>query len=76
MERFIVISGEVDIHFREIYSENCSTIEIRGEALKSVDAIPGWWHSLENKGQEDADVIIWANERFNPSAPDTYRWNW
>jgi UDP-2-acetamido-2,6-beta-L-arabino-hexul-4-ose reductase len=76
MERFIVISGDVDIHFREIHSENRRTVEIRGKALKSVDAIPGWWHSLENIGREDADILVWANERFNPSAPDTHRWNW
>ena len=76
MERFIVISGDVDIHFREIHSENHKTVEIRGKALKSVDAIPGWWHSLENKGGEDADVLVWANELFNSSAPDTYRWDW
>jgi UDP-2-acetamido-2,6-beta-L-arabino-hexul-4-ose reductase len=76
MERFIVISGHVDFHFREIHSDKRRTVEIRGKALKSVDAIPGWWHSLENIGAEDADILVWANERFNSNTPDTYRWNW
>jgi UDP-2-acetamido-2,6-beta-L-arabino-hexul-4-ose reductase len=76
MERFIIISGDVDIHFREIHSGDRKTIEIRGNIWKSVDAIPGWWHSLENIGKEDADVLVWANERFYPNAPDTYRWEW
>ena len=76
MERFIVISGDVDIHFIEIHSGNHKTIEIRGKSLISVDAIPGWWHSLENIGKEVADVLVWANERFDPNVPDTYRWEW
>jgi dTDP-4-dehydrorhamnose 3,5-epimerase-like enzyme len=44
--------------------------------LKSSDAIPGWWHSLENVGKQDVEVLVWANERFNPNAADTYRWKW
>jgi UDP-2-acetamido-2,6-beta-L-arabino-hexul-4-ose reductase len=76
IERFIIISGEVDIHFREIDTDNHKTIEVRGESLKSIDAIPGWWHSLENVGKQDVEVLVWANERFNPNAADTYRWKW
>jgi UDP-2-acetamido-2,6-beta-L-arabino-hexul-4-ose reductase len=41
-----------------------------------VDAVPGWWHSIENIGNLEAVVLIWANEVFDVKSPDTYKWEW
>ena len=37
-----------------------------------VETIPGWIHSIENIGEHDLLVILWANEIFDKKNPDTF----
>ena len=37
-----------------------------------VDTIPGWTHDIKNIGKDEMLVMLWANEIFDPKAPDTY----
>lgn len=34
---------------------------------------PGWVHTLSNKGDGPAALVIWANEIFDPDHPDTFK---
>jgi len=36
-----------------------------------VDTIPGWAHDITNIGQDELIVMLWANENFDRSRPDT-----
>ena len=71
-EKFLVVSGEGIIRFRNIFSDKIFEYKISGECHEVVEIPPGYTHSIENTGEADMTVIIWANENFNPAAPDTY----
>ena len=38
-----------------------------------VDIPPGYTHNIENTGDTDMVTLMWANERFDPARPDTFR---
>jgi UDP-2-acetamido-2,6-beta-L-arabino-hexul-4-ose reductase len=45
---------------------------VNGNKLEVVDIPPGSVHSIENLGDTDLVVLMWANEIFDPMKPDTY----
>ena len=71
-EKFFVVSGEGVIRFRQIFSEEIIEYKISGDKHEVVEIPPGYTHNIENTGTTDMIVIIWANENFNPTEPDTY----
>ncbi|MFS0725663.1 NAD-dependent epimerase/dehydratase family protein [Paenibacillus sp. 1P07SE] len=71
-EKFLVVSGHGVIRFRKIDTEEVVEYFVSGEKLEVVDIPPGYTHNIENLGQSDMVTVMWANEYFNPTAPDTY----
>ena len=71
-EKFLVVAGEGVIRFRQIFSDKVFEYRVSGARHEAVDIPPGYTHSIENIGETDMTIIIWANENFNPAAPDTY----
>jgi UDP-2-acetamido-2,6-beta-L-arabino-hexul-4-ose reductase len=71
-EKFLVISGEGVIRFRDPSDTRITEYYIDGNNLRVIDVPPGYTHSIENIGDEDMVTLIWANECFNPENPDTY----
>ncbi len=72
-EKFIVIQGEGVIRFRKPGDETVISYRVSGETQTVVDIPPGYTHNIENLGDTDMLTIMWANERFDPAHPDTYR---
>ena len=72
IEKFLVVRGEGIIRFRRIDSTEILSYPVRGEWLVVVDIPPGYTHQIENLGDEDLIVIMWANEAFDPDHPDTF----
>ena len=71
-EKFLVISGEARFRFRHIQTgESCQLIT-RGTESQIVETIPGWTHDITNIGDGVLVVMLWANEVFDRSNPDTY----
>ncbi|MBR6012604.1 MAG: NAD-dependent epimerase/dehydratase family protein [Selenomonadaceae bacterium] len=71
-EKFLVVSGEGVIRFRKIFSNEIIEYKVSGSCHEVVDIPPGYTHSIENIGDADMTVVIWANENFNPEIPDTF----
>lgn len=71
-EKFMVVSGEGIIRFRNIHSKEIIEYEVNGETLEVVDIPTGYTHSITNVGESDLVTIMWVNECFNPEKPDTY----
>ena len=71
-EKFLVVAGAGVIRFRQINSDKVFEYKVSGERHEVVEIPPGYTHNIENLGETDMTVIIWANENFNPAAPDTY----
>lgn len=72
-EFFIVVSGRALIRERRIGSDEVLSFEVSGDEIKAVHMLPGYVHSIENlSSTEPLVTLMWANESFDPSRPDTY----
>lgn len=71
-EKFLVVSGKGVVRFRKIGEEKVYEYFVSGENLEVVDIPTGYTHNIENLGDTDMVTIMWCNECFNPSKPDTY----
>ena len=71
-EKFLVVSGEGVIRFRKIDSDEVIEYFVSGEKLEVVDIPVGYTHNIENLGTTDMVTVMWVNEVFDPSKPDTY----
>lgn len=70
-EKFLVVSGEGVIRFRNIFSDEVIEYFMSGDKLEVVDIPPGYTHNIENLGKDDMVTIMWANELFDPQNTDT-----
>lgn len=72
MERFIVIKGKAKIKFEHVITHETYEFEVSGDKLQYVTIPVGYQHSINNIGEEELILILWANELFDPNRSDTY----
>ena len=72
MERFIVIKGKAKIKFEHVLTHETYEFEVSGDKLQYVNIPVGYQHSINNIGDDELILILWANELFEPSRPDTF----
>lgn len=70
-EKFLVIKGIARFGFRHIATNEYKEMVTQGSEPLVVETVPGWSHDITNIGDEELIVMLWANENFNPNAPDT-----
>jgi UDP-2-acetamido-2,6-beta-L-arabino-hexul-4-ose reductase len=71
-EKFLVIKGRARFRFRHMQSGETYELFTCGEQAEVVETVPGWTHDITNIGDEEMIVMLWANEVFDRSRPDTY----
>ncbi len=72
-EFFIVVSGRALIQERRIGSDEVWEFEVSGDRIQAVHMLPGYTHNIINLSDtEDLVTLMWANEIFDPSHPDTF----
>lgn len=71
-EKFLVIRGHARFGFRHMLTNEIRYIEVQGDRPQVVETVPGWTHDITNVGQDELAVILWANEIFDRTNPDTY----
>ena len=72
-EFFIVVAGHGLIQERRVGSDEILEFEVSGEQIQAVHMLPGYTHNIINLSQtEDLVTVMWANELFDPSRPDTF----
>ncbi len=72
MERFIVIKGKARIEFEHVIDHNKYEFIVSGDKLQYVTIPVGYQHSINNIGDDELVLILWANELFDPDIPDTF----
>ena len=70
-EKFLVIKGAANFGFRHLVSNEHHNIVCHGGDGNVVETIPGWTHNVTNIGSDELIVLVWANEIFDRSRPDT-----
>ena len=72
-EFFMVVSGHALIQERKIGTDEVLEFEVSGEKIEAVHMLPGYTHNIINLSETDELItIMWANEIFDSSHPDTY----
>ena len=71
-EKFLVVNGNARFKFFNLDTQETYEIEVNGNKPEIVESIPGWAHNITNTGKEEITVMLWANEIFDHSKPDTY----
>ena len=72
-EFFIVVAGKALIQQRKIGSDEVLNFEVSGEKIEAVHMLPGYTHNIINLSDtEDLVTLMWANEQFDPTHPDTF----
>lgn len=70
-EKFLVLKGKAKFRFRHLISGERYEVVTAGGESQVVETIPGWAHDITNIGDEEMLVMLWANENFDRSRPDT-----
>ena len=71
-EKYIVVKGSCVTKFRKVGTSEVISYVTSGDKLEVIDIPTGYTHSISNIGKEDAVVVMWASEPFDPDKPDTY----
>jgi UDP-2-acetamido-2,6-beta-L-arabino-hexul-4-ose reductase len=71
-EKFLVIRGRARFQFRHIDSGERAELDVAGGEGRVVETAPGWTHNVINIGDDELVVMLWANEVFDRSRPDTF----
>ena len=71
-EKFLVIKGEARFKFRHMQTGETHELVTSGSKAEIVETVPGWTHDITNIGSDEMVVMLWANEVFDRSRPDTY----
>ncbi|KMQ80373.1 WbjC [Candidatus Burkholderia pumila] len=71
-EKFLVIKGEARFKFRHMQSGETHEILASGAKPEIVETVPGWTHDITNVGADEMVVMLWANEVFDRTRPDTF----
>ena len=72
-EFFIVVSGHGLIQERKIGSDEVLEFEVSGEKIECIHMLPGYTHNIINLSDtKDLVTVMYCNEIFDPSHPDTY----
>lgn len=66
-----VVTGTCEIVQRDKLTGDVIRIVVNGEELKNVVIKPGYVHEITNIGNEEAVVLMYCNEEFDPAFMDT-----
>ena len=72
MEKFIVVQGKAKITFKHVLTGDKKEYLVDDKAFKIVNIPVGYSHKIENIGNSKMILLIWCNELFDKSKPDTY----
>ncbi|MBL0608719.1 NAD-dependent epimerase/dehydratase family protein [Aeromonas jandaei] len=70
-EKFLVIKGTASYRFKQIITGEEYSITVDAGEYKIIETVPGWTHDITNIGEDELIVMLWANEIFDRSKPDT-----
>lgn len=70
-EKFLVLRGRARFRFVHVQTGEGHVLYTDGGNPTVVETVPGWSHDITNVGDDEMIVMLWANEIFDRSRPDT-----
>ncbi len=72
-EFFVVVKGKALIEMRDVNSDEVLRFEVSDKKIEAIHMLPGYTHNIINlSDSEDLVTLMWVNEMFDSSKPDTY----
>lgn len=72
VERFLVLRGQAVIRLRKLFTDEVVEFSVSGDKPGIVDMPTMWVHSITNTGDDELITLFYADEVFDPQAPDTF----
>lgn len=72
-EQFIILKGRCKIVEKNLFTDQEKTYHLDEFEHRSIYMKPMHLHTITNVGTIDAVVLIYCNQCYDPSNPDTYR---
>lgn len=70
-EKFLIVHGRARFRFRNMMTGETHEILTSADRPEIVETIPGWAHDVTNIGDDVMVSLLWANEIFDRTRPDT-----
>jgi len=70
-EKFLIVRGSARFDFRNLQDGQRHEVVVHGGSGHIVETVPGWVHRITNISDTELVVMLWANEIFDRSRPDT-----
>lgn len=72
-EFFVVVAGHGLIQQRNVNGDEVFEFDVSGDNIQIIHMLPGYTHNIINLSQtHDLVTLMWVNELFDPTHPDTY----
>lgn len=71
IEKFLTVKGKSKYRFKNIITNEAHEIITDETEYQIIQTVPGWTHDIQNVGDEEMIVMVWANEIFDKENPDT-----
>jgi UDP-2-acetamido-2,6-beta-L-arabino-hexul-4-ose reductase len=71
-EWYCVLSGKVAVHFVDVSTKEKKKVVLDSKEPELLEIRPGISHAITNEGEEEAVIIAYISESFNPEDPDTF----
>ena len=71
-EKFLVVKGTALFRFRHIITQEEFEITTNEFSKQVVEVPTGYTHNFKNIGNDELIMLLWANEAFDCTKPDTY----
>lgn len=72
VERFVVVEGQANISLRRMFTDDVVSFDVAGSSPVAIDMPTMHTHNITNTGSDGLTTVFWADEIFDPEAPDTY----
>lgn len=71
-EWFCALTGKVTVHLIEVSSGAGKDVILDSRNPSLIQINPGVSHAIKNNGKEEALVLSYISESYNPDDPDTF----
>lgn len=72
IEKFIVLKGQAIISMRKIDETKVHQFNVSGKAPEIITIPVGYTHNIKNTGNDEMILLMWCNEIFDKTNPDTF----
>lgn len=72
-EWYHIVKGKVTVHFIDVATKVQKDVVLDEKYPSLLEIKPGISHAITNEGREEAIILAYISESYNPKDPDTFK---